>query len=1577
MGFFIEESRDHLGTIERGLLNLGSTLDDREMLDEVFRAAHSVKGGAAMLGLRGIQAVSHRLEDCFKILKDNPITADHRLESLFLQIFDSLQELVDRLQSPEGLSEQDSERVMADVEPVCEELSTYINCLSRGEVPPEPTTAPKTGSLPVTSPLSTQSEEDSALQLIMTSDVLARLREMLQLFKQPDGPETRQSLRQLCKLLAQVGQQFELESWTDLVKTAQRAIADTNNTFASLAAVIIKDLKQGQELVLANREADIAPSPALLELVPASEETRAGSQDINQPPAESPSVRESQAPQPQSAPLSGEHPRAKKASHGPQVGGSELSSLADLFEGDNDDLDEWEEVSHFDPSGMSDPPQEVISEDDSEFSDFFLDDDTSDPEAKSEEDEAFLDDDLFDEDTSAAEPEAEVPEQMFDFFSDELEDDSEEETGDPELQDLLDVGADDLPEEPSQAEAPEVGSDLLDLLEFEETDETSPLDKSLSLGDDSTAELEALFGSSDGPSWSPADSESDLQFDDIFAVNESEEISPDGEDAGEDFDFELDFDLDGEESAEADSGSLDSGSDSDDEDLNFDDLEFDDEVGDNSSQTESPAAETANLDLDEFDLDFDLEAEADPPSDEMADEPIDFDDLGEFNLEPDPELESSAVEAAEDELKFDLDGFNLDAEPPAQQEDAEFSLQFEDDEDNEVSESEDEVEGLDFDFDSFDLEPFDEDAEPVEEIEELSLDDLLGAQYSNEDNNEEVSRESSEFPPETQPELQASEEDKFSFDDVFGDGFLAEESLDSDAAETARTSTTASELTEVSPETEVPFVNEFPELQVLLSIAPQFLGEDGFDQLAAYLDQSGFPASSSPRSESHDEFKDLEDLLDLDGMGTPGETSRPPQRAASETPSMPTTGRPSGGGGRAKRTTRPAFEQTMRVPIKQLDNLSNLVGELVVNRNSLEQDQERLRQFLDNLLHQVSQLTEVGQRMQDLYERTLLEMALLASRQHRQSRPVAESRARNSSDPGLVTQGQMQAHHPHEDGEYDALEMDRFTAFHEQAQDIIELIVRVRESASDIEFLVDENDQVTRQLRQITTQLQEGLTRSRMVPFSNAADRLPRGVRDNALKFGKQVELQVDGRDTLIDRMILEHLTDPLTHLVNNAIAHGIETPEERQAKGKPATGKINISTFHQGNQTIISIADDGAGIDTEKVKNKAIQKGMITAAQAQSMTRLDIYDLLLLPGFSTRDKADDLAGRGVGMDVVNTKLNEIRGVVSTDSTLGKGTTFTIRLPLTLSISKALCCISDRAPIAFPMDGVGEVLDNLPVDRIVTEADGRAFVQWRDRQVPYQPLRELFTYNRTSRRSQMYGANMEDDTISVVILRSAGSYLAISVDQIVGEQEIVIKQLEGPIPKPTGITGATVMGDGRIVPIADVLELIDLSMGRVRHDSSNLLWNAEELAAQEVGFAEEEKAEPLVLIVDDSITVRELLSMTFKKSGYRVEQARDGQEAWEKLRSGLPCELVFCDMEMPRMNGMELLERMYHDEYLSDLPIAMLTSRTAEKMKRKAADLGARGYFTKPYLEEVLLDAAARMLNGEVLMAASEPVGSE
>jgi chemosensory pili system protein ChpA (sensor histidine kinase/response regulator) len=640
-------------------------------------------------------------------------------------------------------------------------------------------------------------------------------------------------------------------------------------------------------------------------------------------------------------------------------------------------------------------------------------------------------------------------------------------------------------------------------------------------------------------------------------------------------------------------------------------------------------------------------------------------------------------------------------------------------------------------------------------------------------------------------------------------------------------------------------------------------------------------------------------------------------------------------------------QQSMKVPVKQLDNLNNLVGEMVVNRNSLETDQERLRQSIDKLLYQVQQLGDVGQRLQDLYERSLLENALLASRQS-------------------VMLPQRSSHHEdssHHDG-FDALEMDRFSGFHLLSQEMIELIVRVRESASDIDYIVNEPlDYVARNFRQVTTQLQEGLTRARMVPFEQGMTRLPRAVREVTGRCGKQAKLILEGKETLVDKVLLEQLYNPMTHLVNNAVTHGIETPEERLKAGKPAEGKIQIQAFHQGNQTVIVVSDDGAGIDAERVRRKAIEKGLVSRAEAATLNELQLYDFLFHPGFSTKDKADDFSGRGVGMDVVRTNLQNMRGSINTDSVRGKGTTFTIRLPLTLSISKSLCCISNRARIAFPMDGVEDMLD-VPEDRVQRNAQDQPCIQWRDQLIRFRPLSDLLRFNRQTTRSTVYGGTQDDDMLSIVILRTAGEYIALQVDRVEGEKEIVIKQLEGPIPKPTGIAGVTVMSDGQVMPIADVLELIDLAKGRSRQTPS-MLWE------QEPVMQEEAPHEPLVLIVDDSIVVRELLSMTFNKSGYRVEQARDGQEAWEKLRSGLPCDIVFCDIEMPRMTGLELLEKLQKDQTLKNLPIAMLTSRGADRHRQMATQLGARGYFTKPYLEEALLEAASRMLKGEVLVGAA------
>jgi chemosensory pili system protein ChpA (sensor histidine kinase/response regulator) len=721
-----------------------------------------------------------------------------------------------------------------------------------------------------------------------------------------------------------------------------------------------------------------------------------------------------------------------------------------------------------------------------------------------------------------------------------------------------------------------------------------------------------------------------------------------------------------------------------------------------------------------------------------------------------------------------------------------------------------------------------------------------------------------------------------------------------------------------------------------------------FGELEALLEDDVSPSAAEAVTDSIDidEFSDLEKLLEEADQTLGG--SSPSIRAK--------------GGGRPPRRISGMVDQTMRVSVKHLDNLNNLVGELVVNRNSLEQDQERLRQFLDNLLFQVQQLNDVGQRMRDLYERSLLESSLLASRQAFHASGVSSHRSgeAHGSNGG----------NDHATGAtFDALEMDRFTGFHTLTQEMIELIVRVRESASDIAYTVESTDQIARQFRQVTTQLQEGLNKARMVPFAQTADRLPRAVRDISIKCGKEARLVVEGRDTLIDKMILERLYDPMTHLVNNAITHGIETPDERAAIGKPREGTITVRAFYQGNQTVIYIADDGAGINPDLVKRKAIQKGLITQAEADGMNMMETYELLFRHGFTTRDKADDFAGRGVGMDVVRTALSEIRGSITIDSQLGKGTSFTIRLPLTLSISKALSCLNNQARIAFPMDGVEDMFD-VPKDRIQINQHNHTCIPWRDTLLTFQPLSELLQFNRSLGRGRVYGGSQDEDMVSIVVLRSANTFIGIQVDRVLGEQEIVIKQIEGPVPKPMGIAGATVLGDGRVMPIGDVLELIDIAQGRVRREAGSSLWSQVELPPEE--NITPVKTEPTVLIVDDSITVRELLSMSFNKVGYRVEQARDGQEAWEKLRSGLPCELVFCDIEMPRMDGLELLSRMQKDGILKRIPIAMLTSRGADRHRQMAVDLGASGYFTKPYLEEALLDAAQRMLNGEVLLTRTD-----
>jgi chemotaxis protein histidine kinase CheA/CheY-like chemotaxis protein len=725
----------------------------------------------------------------------------------------------------------------------------------------------------------------------------------------------------------------------------------------------------------------------------------------------------------------------------------------------------------------------------------------------------------------------------------------------------------------------------------------------------------------------------------------------------------------------------------------------------------------------------------------------------------------------------------------------------------------------------------------------------------------------------------------------------------------------------------------FDELEALLGDSGDF-DDSETTKPATYidsidsLDTDTLVASSMNSSDGFDELESLLQNRYSDQVG----------RLETKTPTRPPT-----------TVRKPKLsDSTMRVDVKYLDSLNNLVGELVVNRNLLEQDQERLQQFITNLLHQVQLLSDVSQRMRDQYDRSLLEASLSAGR---------GGRSYSSSFESVSYSGDGENSNNSVSNDFEGIEFDRYNTFHVLSQEIIELIVRVRESASDIEFVVGETDQVTRQLGTITTQVQDDLKQSRMVPFAQIGDRLPRGIRDRALKTGKQAELEIFGRETLIDKAILEQLTDPLTHLVNNAIDHGLEDPVTRQAAGKSATGRLTVRAYHQGNQTVISISDDGAGISTDKVKKSAVAKGVRSQSEVNRLNDTEVYGLLFEAGFSTAAQADEFKGRGVGLDVVKTCLDDIRGVIIVESVVGKGTTFTIRLPLTLSISKAMFCISDRGRIAFPVDGFEDMVE-VPQNQIVLDDKGQPCLPWRDTVLPFQHLSNLLSYSRHISRSSIYG-KQENDELCIIILRNDTSYLALQVDQFLGEYEIVIKQLEGPIPQPAGIAGATVLGDGRVMAIANVLELFDIASGRLRPSTSSI--TIKPMVEEEVA------ADPTVLIVDDSITVRELLSLTFAKVGYRVEQAKDGQDAWEKLRAGLPCDMIFCDIEMPRMDGLDLLSRLQKDARLKDIPVAMLTSRGADRHRQSAIQLGAKGYFTKPYLEEELLSASKRLLAGETL----------
>ncbi len=1557
LGYFLEEAVEHLSTIEQGLRNLPETVKQPATIKELFRAAHSIKGSAAMLGLVDVQQVSNQFEANFKLLKEQPqIAVDKHLQSLFLDSFGFLAAGIEEIKVSKDPYRKDPATPDPIGDPVFEELKAYLQHLL------------STGTPAPISPKNTT--RDPAIEQVFGEYVTRKLDEIISLCLQPDRAAIRSDIQKICQKLGSLGENFEILEWTNLFSACRLAIANPANPLPQLGETISVAVKQAQILVLADRYQAIGITPDLADSI--------GNRHLT-----APLITENIETWELDKSINIDHNTTQKLigkDNHPIILQQQqqtatpvsIDRQARSLEFNADDRFVGGEVCALNSSvAFSDLE---IHSDAMELNEFMnlLSDDMPTEGTWMQEDDFF---------------ESELPLKDFDesmFFQTELTTNNvkpnEEKiaavTYDEETfynADFEDVNQSGMVDFLSTTQLAAV-QDLPLVSDFD----LSSVDRQLQPDLTPTQDLDLPV----------PDFSLDRPMSELFPTVPAPEnwndlnIANDIDNQSRSNDFPLDLQA---ATVAPDRQLVDSLAEpllSPDR-TKIDPLNFADEI--DSSSSDILAFENLNdRELIESAIEHDrITAENNKELEDWLDNTIgdyDVDDVNEnFDLDS---LNIDLISSEEDELKnLELNGLmslgdRTEASASSTLLDTSINNDFSDlDLNGFISLDAQPETAVDLtspsvpnDFSDLDLNgliALDIDNDTA--ASSTRLDTSINNSFSNLDLNGFISLDAQ---PETAVDLTSpSVPNDFSDLDLNGLGGLdiddeniANIDIDNLAAsnfdnlseldfdlDNLGTDITSHELTDFGN-----ILGDFPDsnlddpmddLDALLGIENSSVTatESIFDDLDALMMSA--PATASPAT-------NLDDLDALFAAPTSIVSPTANLNSVAQTPASianplanNTSQKPADRRSKQSRT----FEQTMRVSVRHLDNLNNLVGELVVNRNTLEQDQNRMRQFVEKLLSEVQKLNDVGKRMQDLYERSLMENSLIASRQQHKA-PVVPSPQIGNDD--ISNSGNLM--------EYDPLEMDRFTPIHLLSQKMIELTVRVRESTADIEFVVDGSTEVTRTLRQITGQLQEDLTKSRMVPFAQTADRLQRGVRDNGLKYGKQVELTVEGRDTLIDKVILESLTDPLIHMVNNAIAHGIESIETRQAAGKSSEGKIMIRALHQGNQTIISISDDGAGINTERVKQKAIEKGIITTQKAATMSKSEIYDLLFLPSFSTKDQADELAGRGVGMDVVRTSITEIRGTITTESQLGVGTTFTIRLPLALSIAKALIAVNNKNNIAFPMDGVEDTQDVSP-EQIQTNSDGEQCIFWRDEMMPFKPLSDLLGFNRPLARNNFYATNEDDsDLVSILILRSDGNLMAIQVDKIIGDQEIAIKPLQGPASKPLGIAGATVMGDGRIIPIADVMELIALAKGTLSRQVS-AEWTTQ-MTTPTV-----ELPESMVLIVDDSITVRELLSLTFKRAGYRVEQARDGQEAWDKLRAGLPCDIVFCDIEMPRMDGLEFLSRIQKDVALSKVPVAMLTSRGSDRHRQIAAQLGASGYFIKPYLEEALLDAAKRMIKGEVL----------
>lgn len=624
---------------------------------------------------------------------------------------------------------------------------------------------------------------------------------------------------------------------------------------------------------------------------------------------------------------------------------------------------------------------------------------------------------------------------------------------------------------------------------------------------------------------------------------------------------------------------------------------------------------------------------------------------------------------------------------------------------------------------------------------------------------------------------------------------------------------------------------------------------------------------------------------------------------------------------------KPPANPKIRVDSHRLETINNFVGELVIHRNSQIFQQEQLQTILSKLQNRLEQFQRLTYQFQEISDQISVT-------------PSSTSLTNVSS------------------GDFDALEMDCYGQVYSLIQGIIEETMQLEEAVDDIILFKTQSDNTIKQQQKVLSRLRDELMWARMLPLNQVLASFPRGIRDLSVKHQKPVKLTMSGTEVLIEKGILEKLHDPLLHIIRNAFHHGIEPPEVRLQQGKPESGQIDICAYHQGSRTLIEIKDDGRGLDLDKIARKAIERGWLSIKQLAEIEEKKLIDLIFTPGFSTAEQVCPLSGRGVGLDVVRAQLEAIQGTVTVNSTPGKGTTFVLSLPLTQTIAPMLICSVDGSAVAIPTANVQEVI--LPKPDTINRLQNRRMLSWREQLLPVYRLKDLLEYRYSAPIRSLERLNLpnvadserqassSNKTLPLLIISQAQQHFALETEGLEKEQELVIKPLTGAIKTPDYIYGCTVLGDGSLIPAIAPTALLAYVQAQKSFKTANQN-NLVTLTTAKEQFV------PTVLAVDDSAMMRRILTSTLEKVGYRVLTAKDGWEALELLKLYPEVQLIVSDLEMPNLNGLELLHQLCQDTQLAQIPFVMLTSRSSDKHRSLAMSLGASAYLTKPYIEQEFL----------------------